>query len=167
MTQFDSAELETSATDDSIDLDDRDVRALNQYLTVLDDVGRARGADDLFLVVSQSGSEYLVDTRLGACECPDHEYRADELGEHGCKHQRRVAYATGEREIPAGVDRDAVDDQLGHHVSGGPRQAATDGGVMVEADDGAEDCQCEDLGGDFPCFECYRTGRRDFEEVHE
>ena len=38
-------------------IDSRTERALTQYLTVLADVGRTTGADDLFLVVSQSGSE--------------------------------------------------------------------------------------------------------------
>jgi hypothetical protein len=70
-------------------------RALTEYLTVLDDVGRAKGADDLFLVVSQSGSEYLVDRREGRCTCPDHEYRGVR-----CKHLRRVAFATGGRSRP-------------------------------------------------------------------
>lgn len=96
-------------------LDELDARALTQYLTVLDDVDRVRGAPDLFLVVSESGSEYLVDARGGACECADHEYRG-----RRCKHLRRVAFATGRESIPAWVDRDDVDDQLGQHVDGGP-----------------------------------------------
>ena len=33
-------------------IDSRTERALTQYLTVLADVGRAKGAEDLFLVVS-------------------------------------------------------------------------------------------------------------------
>lgn len=74
------------------DVDERDRRALTEYLTVLEDLGRARDADGLYLVVSQSGSEYLVDAHTGACECPDHEYR----GVH-CKHARRMAFATGDR----------------------------------------------------------------------
>lgn len=96
-----------SDANESIDLEPRDVRALTQYLTVLDDVGRARGADGLYLVVSQSGSEYLVDGRTGACECSDHEYR-----DVHCKHARRVDFATGKRAIPAGVD---IDGLLGEH----------------------------------------------------
>lgn len=96
-------------------LDELDARALTQYLTVLDDIDRVRGALDLYLVVSESGSEYLVDARSGACECPDHEYRG-----RRCKHLRRVAFATGQEPIPAWVDRDDVDDQLGAHVDGGP-----------------------------------------------
>ena len=104
-------------------IDSRTERALTQYLTVLADVGRATGADDLFLVVSQSGSEYLVDTREGRCECDDHHYRGVR-----CKHLRRVAFATGERPVPASVD--GVDPQLGGHTDETPRRAVSDGGVV-------------------------------------
>lgn len=97
------------------DHDEIDVRALTQFLTVLDSVGRARGAGDLYLVVSESGSEYLVDIREGACECPDHEYRG-----RRCKHIRRVEFATGRRPVPAGIDAGDIDDQLGLHVTGAP-----------------------------------------------
>ncbi|MFC6724993.1 hypothetical protein ACFQE1_11545, partial [Halobium palmae] len=62
-------------------------------MSVLENVGRAAGAEDLYAVVTESGSEYLVDARTGACECADAEYRAPE---GGCKHVRRVAFATGE-----------------------------------------------------------------------
>jgi len=110
----------TTAADDG--LDELDARALSQYLTVLDDVDRVRSAPDLFLVVSESGSEYLVDARGGACECPDHEYRG-----RRCKHLRRVAFATSRESIPACVDSDDVDDQLGQHVDGEPDFAAAVG----------------------------------------
>ncbi|MFB6087498.1 MAG: hypothetical protein ABEJ85_03165, partial [Haloarculaceae archaeon] len=46
--------------------DDRDVRAVTEYLTVLDDVGPAEDAPGLYYVVSQSGENYLVDARTGA-----------------------------------------------------------------------------------------------------
>ena len=88
---------------------------VKQYLTVLADVGRAKGADDLFLVVSQSGTEYLVDRREGRCTCPDHEHRGVR-----CKHLRRVAFATGDEPVPAGVDD--VDPQLGEHTDETPRR---------------------------------------------
>jgi hypothetical protein len=91
------------------DLDDRDLRALEECLTVLDDLDRAAAHDDEYLVVSQSGKEYLVNTTHGECECPDHEYR-----DARCKHLRRVAFATGERTVPAGVDADPL---LGEHVT--------------------------------------------------
>ena len=91
-----------------------DERALTQFLTVLEDVGRVRHADDMFLVVSQSGSEYLVDSQLPACECADFRYR-----NRTCKHIRRVQFATGAREIPEWIDPESVDDQLGLHIDSG------------------------------------------------
>jgi hypothetical protein len=94
-------------------VDERDRRALTQYLTVLEDVGQVRGAPGLFLVVSESGASYVVDVRTGACQCPDAEYRAPD---GGCKHYRRCAFATGVREIPDGIDEDAIDPDLGEHV---------------------------------------------------
>ena len=142
-------------------IDSRTERALTQYLTVLADVGRAKGADDLFLVVSQSGTEYLVDRREGRCTCPDHEQRGIR-----CKHLRCVAFATGDEPIPAGVE--GVDPQLGEHTDETPRRAASDGGVVetTEGDDGDKrpsDCDCGDwnAGEGLPCWPCYRDG---FEE---
>ncbi|WP_247002153.1 hypothetical protein [Halosolutus gelatinilyticus] len=93
--------------------DELDRRALTQYMTVLEDVSRVRGCDGQYLVISQPGSEYLVDARLGVCECPDYRFRSRE-----CKHLKRGAYATGQREIPAIIDRDDLDEQLGEHCSG-------------------------------------------------
>jgi hypothetical protein len=107
--------MSTTPTTSRPDHDDLDVRALTQFLTVLEDVGRARDAEDLFIVVSESGSEYLVDIREGACECPDHEYRGRK-----CKHIRRVEFATGCRPVPAGI---AVDEQLGMHLDESPTDA--------------------------------------------
>jgi hypothetical protein len=172
MSEYDTAEIEGT------DIEPRDVRALTEYHSVLDEIGRARGADDLYLVVSESGSEYLVDARLGSCECPDHTHR-----EVRCKHIRRVAYATGDRPVPAGVDTDAVDPQLGMHVDATPRVAATDGGAdIIDAGDEGEvldeddtdtddvadggrpdDCDCGawNAGEDLPCWPCARDG---FEE---
>jgi len=126
------------------DLDPRTERALTEYLTVLPDEGRAHGADDIFTVVSQSGETYLVDTRLEACECPDHEYR-----EARCKHLRRVAFATGAEPIPAAAAAVLdVDDFLGRHCGEGePQVAATDGGV-VTADDPVTVTDDEDTDDD-------------------
>jgi hypothetical protein len=112
-------------TDTNERIDPRTERALTQYLTVLPETGRAKGADGLYLVVSQSGSKYLVDDLEGRCTCPDHEYRHAR-----CKHLRRVAFATGEQPIPAGVD--GVDPQLGEHVNTSAHAVATDGGVIAE-----------------------------------
>jgi len=164
--------MSTNATpsqesDGSIELDDRDVRALSEYMTVLGEGG------DVFTVVGENGGgEYKVDSRKGRCTCPDHQHRAAR-----CKHIRRVAFATGEEAIPAWVDRDSVDSQLGEHVDGEVRFAAADGGIVV-ADDDAEiidegdgtkgdsrerpdDCECRRFdtdGVDLACWACYREG---------
>lgn len=103
------------------ELDERDVRALTEYLTVLPE------APGIYEVVSQSGRAYIVDAWEGTCTCPDFEYHRPD---GGCKHLRRVAFATGERSIPPAVPDDAVDDQLGRHVSDEsvPRSTALDDG---------------------------------------
>jgi len=141
-------------------------------MTVLADVGEARDAPGLFRVVGQHGSTYTVDARTGACTCPDatHRLDADEL----CKHAHRVAFATGERGVPAWVDRDAVDPDLGRRVDG-PRVAAADGGQAATADvddradgddsdgDRPADCDCAPALADegLPCWPCYREGFND------
>jgi len=115
------------------ELDDRDAAALTEYMTVLAEGG------DVYSVTTESGREYVVDAREGRCTCPDHEYR-----DARCKHLRRVAFATGERSVPAWADTDAVDPQLGLHVDGSPQVVATDGGVIAtdsaaDRDDGPTD----------------------------
>ena len=141
------------------DVEQRGVRALTEYMTVLPLGG------DVYSVTTQSGSEYRVDALEGRCTCPDHQYR-----EVRCKHIRRVVFATGERPIPAWVDADEVDAQLGQHVDGTPKVAATDGGVTLEefggddrdedSDGRPDDCDCGDwnAGLDLPCWPCYREG---------
>jgi len=122
----------TAETRDVSDLPDRTEDALTAVMSVLDDIGLARGAPDLYLVVSSSGSEYLVDIREGTCECPDDKHR-----EITCKHRRRVAFATGERPIPGWVPRTELDDGFGQHVDDEPHFSATDGGVaQTRFDDG-------------------------------
>lgn len=111
-------------------LDERDAAALTEYMSVLADIGRARGAPGLYTVVGQNGGTYLVDTDTGACECPDHEYR-----DVRCKHVRRVAFATGQRDLPEWVDRDAVDPDLGQHVDDD----------RLEADGGEPDHYCKTI----------------------
>lgn len=96
------------------DLPKRAVRALTEKMTVLPETGRAKGAADLYLVVSESGSEYLVDTREGRCDCPDAHYNLDP--EERCKHESRVNYATGQMPIPEWVNVDAIDPLLGKHT---------------------------------------------------
>ena len=156
--------------DSSTEFEDRDVRALTEYMTVIPEGG------DIFTVIGQNGGgEYQVDARKGRCTCPDHKHRSAR-----CKHIRRVAFATGEEPIPAGVDGDAIDKQLGEHTDSTPRVVATDGGI-IEAGDGGEileagegdtdactdrpdDCECRRFdtdGVNLACWACYRDG---FEE---
>jgi len=98
-----------AATEQSVDvLDSRDAAALTEKMMVLDDAPAVDGAPGMYLVVSGSGQSYRVDAREGRCECPDAFYRHRE-----CKHLKRVAFATGEREIPDWADHDRVDPHLG------------------------------------------------------
>ena len=115
-TKIDTQTIDADAEiSDIATLDDRDVRALTEFHSVLDDIGRVKDAPGLYLVVSQSGCEYLVDAHDGGCECADSEYHNPD---GGCKHLRRIKFATGLRPIPADVDRSAIDPSLGEHVEG-------------------------------------------------
>jgi hypothetical protein len=155
-------------THDSIDVDPRDARALTEYMTVLPLGG------EVYSVTTESGSEYRVDARTGRCDCPDakHNLPTDD-GREQCKHSARVAYATGERPVPAWVDTEAVDPDLGAHVDATPQVAATDGGIIEAGDDGEilddepasddarpNDCACGDWNADgpLPCWPCWRDG---------
>jgi predicted nucleic acid-binding Zn finger protein len=165
-------------------LDDRDRRALEEHISVLPDVGKARGAPGLFLVVGQhGGGEYLVDVETGACSCPDAEYNLPtDGGRETCKHVAAARFATGRREIPAPVTPADVRDDLAEHVDASPTFAvvddvstpaytaadvavATDGGTVVELDDAPpadrpDDCQCHPGWDDdmLPCFACWSAG---------
>ena len=104
----------TAAVDTVIEpLDDRDVKALTEYMSVLPHVRSTEKQDGMYSVVSESGRTYTVDVDLGACDCDDAFYRQPD---GGYKHVRRVRFATGRRSIPEWVNREAVDDQLGEHV---------------------------------------------------
>lgn len=110
--------IHESAPTESIELDDRTVRALTESMTVLPE------GEDIYTVVGENGNgEYRVDTRVGRCTCRDHRFRDVE-----CKHIRRVAFAVGDRPIPGGVD--GVDPLLGEHTDGERRSTTTDGGVQ-------------------------------------
>jgi predicted nucleic acid-binding Zn finger protein len=168
MTQFASDRENGHDGRTDTELDARDVRALTEYMTVLPEGG------DVYTVVGQNeNGEYRVDAREGRCTCPDYKHNLPTAdGRERCKHAARVAYATGERSVPAWVDTDAVDPQLGEHVDGGPRQVATDGGsdvidagddgVILEGDDNddgrPDDCDCWDADAELPCWPCYRDG---------
>lgn len=109
MATIDTGALQSSATDLSAE-QKRIVRALTECMTALEI------APDLYTVIGENqGPEYTVDTRVGRCTCPDATYRLDDDQE--CKHQLRVRYATGEREIPDWVDEDAIDPLLGANIT--------------------------------------------------
>lgn len=99
-------------------IDDKDARALTEYMIVLDDADpvdddlpSVRGVEAFFLVVHVD--EHVVDLRTGSCTCDDWFYR-EPAG--GCKHRRRVEFAIGERDVPEWVDPSAIDSGLGDHV---------------------------------------------------
>lgn len=101
--------MSQATTADSLaHLDPRDARALTQSMTAIP----IRDAPGMFDVVTATG-QYRVDVRTQSCECDDARYR-DPDG--GCKHARRVEFATGERAIPEWADRDQVDPQLGEQI---------------------------------------------------
>lgn len=88
-------------------LDKRDRRALSERLVVLDH------APGIYRVYSEDGTEYLVDTRLPSCTCPDFRYR-----EADCKHIRRARLEAGERdsdELAAEIH--AAVEELDDHIA--------------------------------------------------
>ena len=156
-----------------LDLEARTVRALEEEMIVCEHIGAARGEDGVFLVVSESGSEYTVDVHAGSCSCPDHEYN-----DNHCKHLRRTILETGMRPVRA-IYLDALDVSSqfdGEHVDGEPDvvppQTGIDAGAdvahAVATDGGAErpaDCSCvapsdREDGRELPCFPCYNAGFR-------
>ncbi|RQG89709.1 hypothetical protein [Natrarchaeobius chitinivorans] len=155
-------------------IDARDVRALTEHMTVCEHVGPARDTADRYLVVSESGSEYVVDICDERCDCPDATYNLPtEDGRKTCKHVAAAAFCTGKRQIPVPVDREKINPQLltAEHVNGSPRfveavvgdenldpsaggdrHAITDGGRNRPAD-----CCCP---GALPCCSCWDVGFR-------
>jgi predicted nucleic acid-binding Zn finger protein len=164
------------------DLSRRAARALTEKMTVLPDTGRVKDAPDLYLVVSESGTEYLVDARVGVCECPDYEHREPE---EGCKHIQRVDYATGTTPIPNWVNPAEIDSQIGEQTDAtvvfpptpssdqeletetSPEQPLqTDGGRTTESEDSEAcpngDARCNGPDGDgLPCFPCFEVADND------
>jgi hypothetical protein len=168
------AALQGAANDaDCTDVEDRTRQALEQYLSVTPDVGRAKGADGLVTVTSESGKSYLVDVAAGRCECPDDEYRLDD--DELCKHARRAHFALGIDALPADVVAAVdVDPQLGAHTDADLRFAAADGSGIIEAGDDGEVLDGADADGDaaddgrpaecccwddeLPCWPCFAAG---------
>jgi len=105
--------------------DERAAKALTESMSVLDDRLDHELRDEEFLVVTPTGT-YHVDMVAETCDCPDALHRGVR-----CKHQRRVDYARGAVPIPGWVDRSAIDEQLGQHLSASPRIATADGRTEV------------------------------------
>jgi len=105
--------------------------------------------------------EYLVEIGDGlpvSCTCP-----ADEHYENACKH--RVAVAVRRPIIDFASETKLVAD-------GGStiRESGSDPSSLEEmsieqedTEDDLEDCDCDALPDEFPCWECYRAGRQTFE----
>ena len=87
-------------------LDDREARALTEPMDVFAD---DPATDEHEVAVYNDGTRYIVNPEAGWCSCDDWHYRQPE---GGCKHQARVAFERGEREIPDWIDEDALDDWL-------------------------------------------------------
>jgi len=175
ITQADDKNV-SDAEDNNTNVDERTLRALEEYLTVLPDAVDAPG---MVKVVSHTGEEYVVDVHGGNCECPDATWRLDE--DTPCKHARRSRFALGIDPIPAeALEAAEVEPNFGAFIEeDAVRVATTDGGCesvdsqanenaqrsrdgVVEAkdeEDETDECEeCAELSG-MPCFECYMAER--------
>jgi hypothetical protein len=81
------------------------------------------------------------------CSCP-----ADTYQEGACKH--RVAVAIREPVLEAATEDQPV------RADGGTATLDSFGGDDRD-DDRPEDCDCDELSGDFPCWPCVRDSRRE------
>jgi hypothetical protein len=166
MNAYATTDEKSTEAEDTDDVDERTVRALEEYLTVLPDAVDAPG---MVRVVSHTGEEYTVDVRGRNCECPDATYNLDE--ETDCKHVRRARFALGLDAIPAeALDACDVEPNFGAFVNeDAVRVAAADGGVieatgdaevLTEEEDETDECEvCAALSDDLPCFEHFMQER--------
>jgi predicted nucleic acid-binding Zn finger protein len=106
------------------DIEPRTIRAATEIMTVIEE------ADALFLVVTESGSEYRVDLCEPACTCPDFEYR-DDIQE--CKHIRRVRIEVGQ------VDIDALAESLADRATSVEQEAEELEETVEEMEDTAKE----------------------------
>lgn len=106
------------------DIEPRTIRAATEIMTVIEE------ADALFLVVTESGSEYTVDLREPACSCPDFEYR-DDIQE--CKHIRRVRIEVGQ------IDIDALAESLADRATSVEQEAEELEETVEEMEDTAKE----------------------------
>ena len=106
------------------DIEPRTIRAATEIMTVIEE------ADALFLVVTESGSEYTVDLREPACSCRDFEFR-DDIQE--CKHIRRVRIEVGQ------VDIDALAESLADRATSVEQEAEELEETVEEMEDTAKE----------------------------
>ena len=86
-------------------LDERDVRALTRPMDVYADDPETRGPHEV--AVYHEGRRHIVNYDVRFCDCADFHYRGEI-----CQHIRRVEFAFGGREIPNGINEEALDDEL-------------------------------------------------------
>lgn len=106
--------------------------------------------------------EYLVEVAEGvptACNCP-----ADAKYDGACKHRIAVAIR---RPILDAVRRQQLVADGGVSSTSKPEENDLRDDENHESEESSDDeqsadCDCADLQSDFPCWECYRSGRRDF-----
>jgi hypothetical protein len=91
--------------------------------------------DHSYVVMVKEEAENPIPNK---CECPADEYQED----YDCKHKVALAAVGGLPVLNAAVNYETPTEQPAAN------KLRTDGG-------------CECLKSDFPCFECYRIGRRD------
>lgn len=157
------SDKEVSNAEDTETVEERTLRALEEYLTVLPDSVDAPGMVE---VVSHTGESYVVDVHGHNCECPDASYRLDD--ETDCKHVRRARFALGVDAVPAeALEACEVEPNFGAFIEEDAVRVATADGGVVEAGDDAkvldeedtDECEeCAELTG-LACFECYMAER--------
>jgi predicted nucleic acid-binding Zn finger protein len=152
----------TTPSDEGVSaLDARDVRALEECMTVLPP------EQSIFEVVSQSGTSYDVDAREGRCTCDDMAHNLPDGDREVCKHVSRVRFATGEKPIPATAAEELdIDPMLGEQMArSGPRVAVPDGGEIVDEFDeprqAPADIETESVPGGHLVWERDSAGGRD------
>jgi len=136
-------------------IEPRTTCALTEYMIVLLE------GNEIYTITGQNGCTYTVDRREERCTCPDAKQRSAT-----CKHQRRVAFATGEHPIPTGLE--GVDGPPGEHSEVIPPIVASDGDIIEacddveilegDADERPEDCSCRHDDAGRQCWPCYRDG---------
>ena len=91
MSQTQSTTQATNHTTDEPQIDARDVRAITEDIQL-----HPHPEDGKYRVYGSGGDEYIVALPDETCTCMDYQKREPE---GGCKHIRKVQFATGARDI--------------------------------------------------------------------